>query len=107
MGYLDFNEERGKRHLKRIKSVLLRRGLEPDPESEWIIHGPHSDMGIVYIGCVREKDSGEKWLVTIYPRAVYVIDDPDDWNKISEDSRWWLTGYYDQRGRLHGKKGRK
>jgi len=101
MGTLNF--EIDKRILNHIKSALKRRGLLMDPENEWEIHGPHEDMnyqvciGIAYErldykipctceqnNCLRHRDG---FYVVIYPRAVYCIEDPDDWWKPKEEDK--------------------
>ena len=92
MGFIDIddaeNDPRIPHYLKRIKSALARRGLVPDLEdSEWEIHGPHQDMNYhVLIGWAQDKKC-EWYCVAIYPNAVYEIDDPDDWWKVSNENR--------------------
>ena len=103
MAYLEFDEQ--KEILKRIKSVLQRRGLVMDPEDEWEKHGPHyPEMEYqVYIGrayekldpdikctCAEDDDCPKHrdgFYVAIYPRAVYCIDDPDDWWKPKDEDK--------------------
>ena len=58
MGFLDFEDEYDRRHLKRIKSALIRRGLQPDLEGDWEIHGPHQGMNYqVQIGWAFDKEN--------------------------------------------------
>jgi len=53
---------------------------------EWEIHGPHQDMNYqVYIGPAYRKK--ECFLVAIYPKAVYEIDNYDDWWKADPEKR--------------------
>jgi hypothetical protein len=103
MAYLDFGEQ--KHYLKRIKSTLKRRGLVMDPEDEWEKHGPHLPemkyrvfIGRAYeeldpsIACICAEDDDcpkhrDGFYVVIYPKAVYSIDDPDDWWKIEEENK--------------------
>ena len=78
-----------------------------DEEDDWEVHGPHHDMDYqVYIGRVFEQplpvytfctcatkgiDSCKKhengFNVAIYPKAVYEIQSPEEWLKVSEDDR--------------------
>jgi len=104
MGYLDFDYD--KRSLSLISKVLSRRGLAPDLDESWEIHGPHQGMDYqVYVGYAVPKDKKQKckssecnllWskckkhinfhCVVIYPKAVYEIDEPSDWmNARTED----------------------
>jgi len=95
-----------KYHLDYINKPLLRRGLVPDTDSEWEIHGPHSpDMNyVVYVGYAVPKNEKEEcrscnltwkkckthknyYCVVIYPRAVYEIDDPMEWWKRRSEDR--------------------
>ena len=86
MGALDpgFDKE----HFKFIKASLRRRGLKPDLDEEWEVHGPHPDMDYqVYVGWAYNEALDEYICVAIYPRAVYEIDDPDDWWKTDPENR--------------------
>lgn len=101
MGILNFELE--PYHMKAIKGVLDRRGLKPDLEDEWEIHGPHSpDLPFaVYVGyAYKEAKEGAKcicpskkirlvdcpahrryYCLAIYPKAVYEIEDPSQWGE--------------------------
>lgn len=106
MGIID--SENLKYHLRYISNALLRRGLMPDPESEWEIHGPHSpDMPyVVYVGHAIPSNDKEKcrafgcnlpwkkckihnnyYCIAIYPKAVYEIDDTAEWAKVRPEDR--------------------
>lgn len=101
MGIL--NPESEPYHMKAIKGVLNRRGLRPDLESEWEIHGPHGPElpFTVYVGYAYEETKkgakcicpGKKiqlvkcpahrryYCLVIYPKAVYEIEDPSKWGE--------------------------
>lgn len=88
MGFLDLPNE--PHHLDNIQRALKARNLRMDPSDDWEIHGPHSAdfnfqvyTGFAYDG--EEEDSG-MWVV-IYPRAVYEIDDAEDWYKRDPERR--------------------
>ncbi len=103
MGTLNFKKE--KEHLAKIRKTLARRGLVPDLKSEWEIHGPHRDMDYqVYVGYAMPSNEKEQrrycilpwkqckvhpnyYCVAIYPKAVYEIDDPNSWYKVSKEDR--------------------
>jgi len=81
MGVLDVSEE--KEIVRFITGSLARRGLKPDFNADWEVHGPHKGMEFqVYIGYTKDG-----LCVAIYPRAVYEIDDSSDWWKAYPDSR--------------------
>lgn len=104
MGTLDFSTDT--EILNSIKQRLRRRGLKPDLDGEWEVHGPHQDMDYqVYIGfaefipdkddvCICPKGSPLTncpihgfVCVAIYPWAVYEIEEPE---------KWWDVGPEDQ-----------
>jgi hypothetical protein len=105
LGYLDFDHE--KRHLSIIRRALFRRGLAPDLDELWEIHGPHQEMSYqVYVGYAIPKNEKQTcsfnscklpWVkckehpnfccVAIYPRAVYEIEKPSDWYKNNPENR--------------------
>ncbi len=89
MGFLNLEtDDDDKRYLPRIKSALKRRGLRPDIECDWEIHGPHyPDMPYyVLIGTAYNEEIDEIY-VAIYPHAVYQIDTPDDWWRCDPEMR--------------------
>ena len=98
MGFLNFESQ--PYHMKVIERVLGRRGLKPDFESDWEIHGPHQDMNYqVYVGYAKSKPEGKCiWsskkiirtgcsvhdiihCVAIYPKSVYEIEEPEKWGE--------------------------
>jgi hypothetical protein len=84
MGLLDLKHE--KETLDFVFGMLARRGLYLKNNDEWEIHGPHQDMNYqVYIGPAYRKK--ECFLVAIYPKAVYEIDNYDDWWKADPEKR--------------------
>lgn len=99
MGILNLQEE--PYHRNKIKQALERRGLRMDIEDEWEIHGPHSDdVPRVYVGYayydkwqpslsqhIPEKNRLDGIWVAIYPRAVYEIEEADEWNKVKTEQR--------------------
>jgi len=105
MGYLDFDDE--KENLIIIRSALHRRNLFMDEDDQWEVHGPHPDMDYqVFTGRAYEQppavytictckttgfDSCKKHqngiYVAIYPKAVYVIQAPEDWLKVNQEDR--------------------
>jgi hypothetical protein len=83
MGIFTFDEQ--PELASTIKAELQRRGLEPDTDTEWEVHGPHGRdfPDPVYIGSARRKsEESTRLLVVIYPRAVYEIEDgnPSHWS---------------------------
>ena len=104
--------ELGKEDLKFIQSALDRLNLFMDKDDEWEVHGPQQDMNYqVYVGRAFEKplpvyttctcrtigvDKCKKhqngFCVAIYPKAVYEIQLPDDWDKVRKDEIIELDG---------------
>ena len=62
MGILDLKHE--KEYLKIITDTLKRRGMK----------------------AVKEG-SDDIWLVAIYPRAIYWLEDPSDWCEVSLENK--------------------
>jgi len=86
MGTLDLEHE--KEYLKIITDTLKRRGMNPIILSDWEIHGPHPEMNYqVFVGEAVKKGSDDIWLVAIYPRAVYWLEDPSDWCEIELENK--------------------
>ena len=87
MGVINFEQE--PYYLQTIKRRLRTRMLEPDIDEEWEVHGPHRDMEYpVYVGWARLIGYPNDYVcVAIYPRAVYRIDGPNDWYKVTPDDR--------------------
>jgi len=84
MGIINLDED--KEIVRYIRRSLARRGLKPDFEEDWEVHGPHRDMNYqVYIGYA----GNDHWYgcVAIYPRAVYEIDRPSDWWRAYPENR--------------------
>src|SRR5947207_1667382 len=85
MGLLNFETEVA--HRQKITTALRRRGLVPDLEEEWEIHGPHAGMNFqVYVGYViSQDDPSESFCVAVSlhgaQRGVYEIDDPSYWHE--------------------------
>ena len=83
VGYIDFEDPDERRHVKRIKAALRRRGLVPDETCEWEVHGPHPGMNYqVYVGEAANFNRPgwqQRWCVAIYPWAVYEINEPSEW----------------------------
>ena len=87
MGFLNFKDKRDLGHKRRIISALERRGWKPDLRSDWEIHGPNQDMEYqVYVGTAIDADGQDRYVV-IHPRAVYEIDDRNDWSRPEGDRR--------------------
>jgi len=104
MGVLNF--ERQKHILTHIQKILARRGLAPDSDSIWEIHGPHSPHMnyVTYVGHAVPRDQDEKcricnltwkkckihsnyYCVVIYPKGVFEIDDPAEWARVRSEDR--------------------
>lgn len=88
MGVLNFKKE--SYHLQKITDALQKRGMIPDLEEDWEIHGPHGpEMNFqVYVGYAIVKDDPTDCpCVSISPKGVYEIDDPSDWGKIDPEKR--------------------
>jgi hypothetical protein len=113
MGFLNFDVESW--HLIHIKKILSRRGLQPDLNECWEIHGPHGpDFNYqVYVGYAFPKDGkcqgGHRggncnlpWdkcensthisyhCVVIYPKAVYEIESLEEWGKPEPENRIYV-----------------
>jgi len=67
-------------------------------DGDWEIHGPHLEVPIVYVGYalydkwrpnlnISEKNRLEGTYVAIYPKAVYEVEEPEDWYKVSPEQR--------------------
>jgi len=90
MGYLDLNLDENILYLRRIKKALTRRGLRPDLDDEWEIHGPHQNMNYqVLIGGSYDKTE-HYFLVAIYPWAVYEIEAESEWWKVGPENRMYI-----------------
>ncbi len=75
MGIIDLEFE--KEYLKIITETLERRKMKPVILSDWEIHGPHPGMDFqVFVGEAVKDGSDDIGLVAIYPRAVYLLEDP-------------------------------
>ena len=88
MGYLDFEKE--PYHRRRITAALRRRGMKPDLEEDWEIHGPHHPElpYQVYVGYAQAKDDPTDCpCVAIYPRGVYEIESPSDWGRVEQGNK--------------------
>lgn len=87
MGFIDLeDQDNGKRYLPKLKAALARRGLKPDTSVEWEIHGPHPNMDYqVLIGWVFDDQA--RYLVAVYPRGVYEIEDESSWWKVKGADR--------------------
>ncbi len=84
------NLERETYHRQKITQALQRRGMIPDTEEDWEIHGPHSpEMPYqVYVGyAISKSDKTDCPCVVITPHAVYEIETPADWGKTSPEQR--------------------
>jgi hypothetical protein len=85
MGKLNFAEE--PQHLRKIAAALRRRGLVPDLQEEWEVHGPHEGMNFqVYVGyAVWKGYTDDTCLVAVSlhgpGRGVYELDSSSDWYK--------------------------
>jgi hypothetical protein len=82
MGYLHLEQE--PYHRQKIRGALQRRGMKPDLEDDWEIHGPHHPElpYQVYVGyAISHGDLSDCPLIVIHPRGVYEIEDRDDWGK--------------------------
>ena len=87
MGTLNFEDKDGRTFLRKIRPVLKKRGLEPDLEADWEVHGPHSGMNYqVLVGYCKDGTC-----VAIYPRVVYEIDDPDEWYRPDPEKRLFCS----------------
>lgn len=87
MGVLNLRKETY--HQQKIATFLQRRGMTPDTHEDWEVHGPHEGMNYqVYVGyAIAKEDPSESFPVAIYPRAVYEIDSPSDWARVSAEKR--------------------
>ncbi len=88
MGVLNFETEAY--HRRKIATALQRRGMTPDLEEDWEIHGPHHPElpYQVYVGyAISKDDPSDCPLVAIYPRAVYEIEDRSDWGKVTSENK--------------------
>src|SRR6266702_5407294 len=92
MGVLNFETEQY--HLRRVTAALQRRGMIPDLEEDWEIHGPHEGMNFqVYVGyAISLADPQDTPCVAIYPKAVYEIEDPSAWGGVMPDQRIPIEG---------------
>ena len=86
MGILNLEYE--KEYLKIITDTLKRRGMRPVILSDWEVHGPHLGMDYqVFIGEAVKEGFDDIWLVAIYPRAVYWLEDSSDWCEVGSENR--------------------
>jgi len=86
MGILDLEHE--KEYLKIITDTLKRRGMKPVVLNDWEIHGPHPGMDYqVFVGEAIKDGSGDIWLVAIYPRAVYWLEDSSGWYEMELENK--------------------
>jgi len=86
MSKLDLKEE--KEILKFMTGMLKRRGLNLYSQDNWEIHGPHKGMDYqVYVGYAQDIVTKEASCVAIYPKCVYLIEDPCDWWKCEPENR--------------------
>ncbi len=87
MGVLNLHSEAY--HHQKITAALRRRGMKPDTEEDWEVHGPHESFNYqVYVGyAISQDDPEESALVAIYPRAVYEIEDRSDWYKPTSEQK--------------------
>lgn len=89
---VDFDDEHDKHHVITIKRRLARRGLEPDEDMDWEVHGPHPpNMNFqVYVGWAGPTESTEEVCVAIYPWATYKILGPRQWFKVGGENRIYI-----------------
>ena len=91
MGTLNLEDEKDISDF--IIGMLDRRGLYLKKNDEWEVHGPHPDMNYqVYIGPAYRKKPKECFLVAVYPKAVYGIEDYSDWWKTDPKYRINISG---------------
>lgn len=77
MGTINFHLQG--QYLVQIKDVLRRRGLRPDLNRIWEIHGPHQfGESEVLVGYAYDQDQSHL-CVAISPRAVYNVQEPILW----------------------------
>lgn len=91
MGIIDLEYER--EYLKFITGSLKRRGMKPIILCDWEVHGPHPGMDYqVFIGEAVKEGSDDIWLVAIYPKAVYWIEDSSEWCNAESGNRILIKG---------------
>lgn len=82
---------------EQLDRRLKRRGLKIMPTVVGETHGPHyPDMDyVVYIVYVKDiENSKDQFWVSIYPRAIYSIDDPSDWWRADPESRIYTLDHW-------------
>ena len=68
--------------LEKIQNRLKRRGLVMVKSGDWEKHGPHEGMPfMVIIGLCRFIGTKEETWVAIYPKRIYELENPCDWDK--------------------------
>lgn len=78
---------------RELKESLARRlrkyGLVLMPSYEAESHGEHPNMNyVVWIVYAKEKKNPKNnGYVVMFPKAVYWLEDPTEWNRPSENSR--------------------
>jgi hypothetical protein len=67
--------------LEKIQKRLKLRGLVMVKSGDWEKHGPHEGMPYtVFIGLCRYPGTKEETWVAIYPKRIYELVNPCDWD---------------------------
>lgn len=91
MGFLNLLEE--EENTKFIEGMLKRRELIRYRKKDWEVH--EQNRGImpyqVFVGYASSRKTGGL-CVAIYPRAVYIIEEPDKWWNMKVENKLLVKG---------------
>lgn len=98
MGFIDFTKKSDlntneRWALESITRRLKTSGLKMIDLENWEVHGPHENMNYkVWVGEVQTLDkkpiigNSYQFYIAVYPRQIFMIDDPSDWWKTSPEN---------------------